>query len=127
FVVILDLCVGESRSFWQKDRTRLGRRLQEGGDARLRQKAMPFAADGKVPARIETEGQGFFQSEIAADDGEEPPRLPRPVPPLASAPVAFEEGPLSVPSICQDEADWLKRGRKGLRRGLGGVGEHRFL
>ena len=53
---------------------------------------MSFAADGEITARIETEGQGFFQSEIAADDGEEPPRLPRPVPPLASASVAFEEG-----------------------------------
>ena len=87
---------------------------------------MSFAADGEITARIETEGQGFFQSEIAADDGEEPPRLPRPVPPLASASVAFEEGSLAVPTVRQDEADWLKRGRKGLRRGLGGVGEHRF-
>lgn len=65
---------------------------------------MSFAADGEITARIETEGQGFFQSEIAADDGEEPPRLPRPVPPLASASVAFEEGSLAVPTVRQDEA-----------------------
>ena len=65
---------------------------------------MSFAADGEITARIETEGQGFFQSEIAADDGEEPPRLPRPVPPLASASVAFEEGSLAVPTVRQSEA-----------------------
>ena len=49
---------------------------------RDRHETMPFAADCKIPARIEAEGKAFFQSEIAADDGEEPPRLPCPVPPL---------------------------------------------